>query len=211
MIKRAPESARPRGGSDSQAWFWKLHDPLAPASPARWETALATLRSRRSGGAALVSEAKLRDIAGRFGSHIVASAGTHGLSESLLLAVIAVESAGQSRAVSGKGAQGLMQLIPATARRFGVSDSFDASQNISGGAAYLDWLLKEFDDDVVLALAGYNAGEGAVAKYKGVPPYAETRDYVVRVLDALVAAETLCSNRPRSPRQRCTLVPGLSS
>ena len=80
-----------------------------------------------------------------------------------------------------------MQLIPATARRFNVKDAYDPSQNIAGGAAYLNWLLKEFNGDVLLALAGYNAGEGAVRKHKGVPPYKETRDYVVKVLDAIVA------------------------
>ena len=73
-----------------------------------------------------------------------------------------------------------MQLIPATARRFGVADAFEPAANIAGGAAYLDWLLHEFGGDVLLALAGYNAGENAVHEHNGVPPYPETRDYVVR-------------------------------
>jgi len=98
-----------------------------------------------------------------------------------------------------------MQLIPATARRFGVRDAYDPEQNIHGGAAYLAWLLEHFQEDIVLALAGYNAGEGAVRKHGGVPPYAETRNYVVRVLDALVAAEALCQRPPDTPRTACAL------
>jgi soluble lytic murein transglycosylase-like protein len=74
-----------------------------------------------------------------------------------------------------------MQLMPATAERFGVSDAFDATQNIRGGVKYLAWLLKRFDGNVTLAAAGYNAGEGAVDKYNGVPPYKETQRYVQRV------------------------------
>jgi len=84
-------------------------------------------------------------------------------------------------AVSPKGAQGLMQLIPATARRFGVTDAFNPADNIQGGARYLRYLLELYKGDYPLALAAYNAGEGAVAKYGGVPPYAETRDYLVRI------------------------------
>ena len=84
-------------------------------------------------------------------------------------------------ALSHAGAQGLMQLMPATARRFGVTDSYNAGQNIRGGAQYLAWLLKRFNGNLTLAAAGYNAGEGAVAKYGGVPPYNETQRYVQRV------------------------------
>ncbi len=125
------------------------------------------------------------------------------MSEVLLLAVIAVESAGRARAVSPKGAKGLMQLIPATARRFGVADSFDPAQTILGGAAYLDWLLERFGGDAILALAGYNAGEGAIERHKGVPPYNETRDYVVKVFDALAAAKDLCRTPADTPRRTC--------
>lgn len=207
---RAPAANRTASRS-SQDWFWKLHDPKAPASPARWTMALATMKMHRSGGAGLTSEASLRAIAGRYGQHIVAAARAHTLSESLLLAVIAVESAGRKTAVSTKGAQGLMQLIPDTARRFGVADSFDPTQNIDGGAAYLDFLLNAFDGDVILALAGYNAGEGAVEKYDGVPPFPETRDYVVKVLDALAAAQRLCTAASGGPRQPCDLQTGSSS
>ena len=99
----------------------------------------------------------------------------------LALAMIAVESAFNPLAVSPKKAQGLMQLIPETAKRFGVSKVFDAAENIKGGLAYVRWLLAFFEGDVSLVLAAYNAGERAVEKYRGVPPYAETRDYVRKI------------------------------
>jgi hypothetical protein len=106
---------------------------------------------------------------------------TYGLDPDLVLAVIAVESAFRTDVVSHKNAMGLLQLIPETAERFGVTDPFDPQQNMRGGMKYLRWLLAYFEGDVTLALAGYNAGEGAVEKYRGVPPYAETQDYVVKV------------------------------
>jgi soluble lytic murein transglycosylase-like protein len=98
----------------------------------------------------------------------------------LVDSVIQVESNYNPFAVSPKGAQGLMQLMPATAQRFGVTDSFDAKQNIEAGVRYLKFLQDTFQDDR-LAIAAYNAGEKAVAKYKDVPPYAETVNYVGRV------------------------------
>ncbi len=100
------------------------------------------------------------------------------LSPELVLAVIKVESDFRSDAVSPADARGLMQLIPATARRFGVKDVFDPAQNVAGGMAYLRWLLDRFGGDVRLALAAYNAGEKAVDRYDGVPPYDETRGYI---------------------------------
>lgn len=103
------------------------------------------------------------------------------LDPKLVLAVIAVESAFQPDAVSSAKAQGLMQLIPATAARFGVRNVFDPAENLRGGMAYLRWLLDHFEGDVTLALAGYNAGENAVARYGGVPPYRETQSYVRKV------------------------------
>lgn len=99
----------------------------------------------------------------------------------LVLAVISVESAFLADAVSSAKAQGLMQLIPATAARFGVRNPFDPAQNLRGGMAYLRWLLDHFDGNVTLALAGYNAGENAVARYGGVPPFKETRNYVKKI------------------------------
>ncbi|MBK1718211.1 lytic transglycosylase domain-containing protein [Thiocystis violacea] len=111
------------------------------------------------------------------------------LNPELVLAVIEVESNFNPKARSNKSAQGLMQLIPATARRFGVADPWDARQNLSGGMAYLRWLLDHFDGDLRLALAGYNAGEQAVRRHGGVPPYKETRGYVRRVARVLGVSE----------------------
>jgi soluble lytic murein transglycosylase-like protein len=93
------------------------------------------------------------------------------------------ESAFDPSAVSHKGAQGLLQLMPQTAERFGVRDAFDASQNVDGGARYIKWLLERYDGRIDLALAGYNAGEAAVDRYQGIPPYRETQAYVVRVME----------------------------
>jgi len=114
---------------------------------------------------------------------------TYRLAPDLVLAVIQVESNFNPQAVSPKQAQGLMQLIPATAKRFDVSDPYDPHQNLRGGMAYLRWLLDRFKGDLKLALAGYNAGEGAVERHGGVPPYAETREYVRRVAKVLGVSE----------------------
>lgn len=114
--------------------------------------------------------AEIRDAAARFG-----------VDEALVRAIVHAESAFNPNAVSHKGAQGLMQLIPATADRFNVADPFDPAQNIAGGVQYLAWLLDRFDDNTTLAAAGYNAGEGNVDRYGGVPPFDETQRYVGRV------------------------------
>lgn len=112
---------------------------------------------------------------------IAAAALNYGVDSALLRAVIHAESAFNPMAVSSKGAEGLMQLMPGTAGDLGVTDAFDVAQNISGGAKYLAQLLKDFNGDTKLATAAYNAGEGAVQKYGGVPPYDETQVYVQRV------------------------------
>ncbi len=109
----------------------------------------------------------------------------YGLQPELVLAVMATESNFDAAAESPKNAHGLMQLIPATAARFGVANARDPVQNIRGGMAYLRWLLAYFEGDLRLALAAYNAGERAVDRYLGVPPYAETRLYVLKILTAL--------------------------
>jgi soluble lytic murein transglycosylase-like protein len=116
-----------------------------------------------------------------YADEIRLAATQHGVDEAVVRAIIHAESSFNPNAISRVGAQGLMQLMPATARRFGVSNSFDPGQNIRGGVQYLAWLLKRYNGDLTLAAAGYNAGEGAVDKYKGVPPYSETRRYVERV------------------------------
>ena len=106
----------------------------------------------------------------------------YGIPPRLALAVALVESNFHAQALSPKEAMGIMQLIPETAARFAVLDPYDPEQNMRGGLAYLRWLKRRFDGDLVLMVAAYNAGEGAVERYGGVPPYAETRDYVLRVL-----------------------------
>lgn len=106
----------------------------------------------------------------------------YGVSPKLAMAVIRVESNFEPGAISAKNAQGLMQLIPETSARFNVRRPFDPEQNIRGGMAYLRWLLAYFEGSVPLTAAAYNAGEGAVNRYRGIPPYAETLDYVIRIL-----------------------------
>ena len=115
-------------------------------------------------------------------------AAEHQLPPQLIHSVIKVESNYNPNAISNKGALGLMQLIPSTAKRFGVTDVFNPVQNIQGGAKYLRYLLDLFDGSYPLALAAYNAGEAAVVKYGGIPPYAETQNYVVLVRKQLELA-----------------------
>ena len=117
-----------------------------------------------------------------FDGYIRQAAQRHGISEGLIKAVMHTESGFNIHARSPVGAQGLMQLMPATAQRFNVNNAYDPEQNILAGAKYLAWLLKRFNGNTQLALAGYNAGEGNVAKYGGIPPFRETQDYVRRVL-----------------------------
>jgi hypothetical protein len=115
-------------------------------------------------------------------SFIVSSGSRHGVDPVLLYAIMHQESTFKAKAISPKGARGLMQLMPGTAARYGVSNIFDPRQNIEGGARYMRFLLDLFNGDVSLALAGYNAGEGAVMKYGyRVPPYSETQEYVRRI------------------------------
>lgn len=116
-----------------------------------------------------------------YDAEVKAAAAEFGVEEAIIRAVMHAESAFNPNALSRVGAQGLMQLMPATADRFGVVNAFDPGQNIRGGVQYLAWLLKRFNGDLTLAAAGYNAGEGAVDRHKGVPPYNETRRYVERV------------------------------
>jgi len=106
----------------------------------------------------------------------------HGVDEALVKAVIRVESDFHARAVSPKGALGLMQLMPATARRHRVQRVFEPRDNVDGGVQHLRYLITRYSGKLTLALAAYNAGEGAVDKYGGIPPYAETQGYVTRVL-----------------------------
>jgi len=113
----------------------------------------------------------------------------HGISEELVAAVIRVESGFNAKAVSRKGARGLMQLMPGTAAILGVRDSFDPMDNIDGGVRHLRGLLDRFGNNIPLALAAYNAGEGAVNTHGGIPPYPETQAYVGRIL-GIVGGDT---------------------
>jgi soluble lytic murein transglycosylase-like protein len=117
-------------------------------------------------------------------SLVAGAAQADGVPPGLVRAVVMAESGGNPAAVSIAGAQGLMQLMPGTSAGCGIADPFDATQNVSCGTSYLRSLLDRYHGNVTLAVAAYNAGPGAVDRYRGVPPYAETQAYVVRVLDA---------------------------
>lgn len=131
-------------------------------------------------GAALAEMNRRRE---HLGPMIERAAADNGLSAALVHAVVRAESAYRSDAVSSKGAVGLMQLMPATAERYGVSDRYNAVQNLSGGTAYLRDLLQMFDQDLQLALAAYNAGENAVIRFGNqIPPFEETQNYVRKVI-----------------------------
>ena len=135
-----------------------------------------------------VDQVEPSPAAGDLHDVIDAIAAKHDIEGSLVHSVIKAESNYNPLALSPKGAQGLMQLIPATARRFGVENSFNAQQNIEGGVKYLKFLMELYHNDYVKVIAAYNAGEGAVTKYGGIPPYAETRNYVQQVGKNLMSA-----------------------
>jgi soluble lytic murein transglycosylase-like protein len=150
----------------------------------------------------------LQDIANAHARDILVSTVGTQVSPALVVAVISVESAGKADAVSHAGAQGLMQLIPATADRFGVKDATDPGQNIAGGVRYLDWLMREFKGNPVHVLAAYNAGENAVKGHNGAPPFQETRAYVPKVLAAWQVARGLCITPPELISDGCVLKTG---
>lgn len=139
---------------------------------------------KKSSGAKASSSSRSKDPArySRYNGLIDEAAQLYQLPDSFIRAVMRVESDFNPKVVSRAGAMGLMQLMPKTARSMGVSDPFDARQNILGGARYLRILANRFKGDLVLTVAAYNAGEGAVQKYEGIPPYKETQRYVRRVL-----------------------------
>ncbi|MEW2919286.1 lytic transglycosylase domain-containing protein [Ruegeria sp. ANG10] len=208
IVKRAkvvPPSVPGNGSQNnpvgSYKAFWdKISPALAEAGAWRLDAAINALAATNVASPRLQT---LQNIAQQQGIEILRSTVGTNVSPALVLAVISVESAGRENAVSSAGAQGLMQLMPATAKRFGVKDSLQPSQNISGGVKYLNWLMEEFGNDPILVLAGYNAGEGAVRKHSGVPPYAETRDYVPKVLAAFQIAKALCSTPPELISDGC--------
>lgn len=136
-----------------------------------------------------LTPAEMREMLSRAGSQ-------HNIDADLLASVVKAESNGNVHAVSRAGAQGLMQLMPATATTLGVHDSFAPDQNIGGGTAYLDQLLKRYKDNIALALAAYNAGPLAVDRYHGIPPYRETRAYVARVIREFNRRKLVTSANP---------------
>jgi soluble lytic murein transglycosylase-like protein len=143
--------------------------PPVPPNASAKESGTASVPPRK------LSDAELHELLAKPGQ-------AHDLDVDLLASVVKQESGGQAYAVSRTGAKGLMQLMPGTAAELGVADSFAADENVSGGTAYLDSLLKRYHDNLALALAAYNAGPGAVDKWHGIPPYRETRAYVARVI-----------------------------
>ncbi len=206
----------PREGADKPAatpasasygWFWDKVSPSQDQVDGRFALAIASLSQGPGGISVRAPRAQsMQNIASSYGKEILqATIGTE-VSPALVLAVIGVESAGQATALSSAGAQGLMQLIPDTAKRFGVTDATDPAQNIKGGVAYLDWLMKNFDRDPLMVLAAYNAGEGAVKANSGVPPFAETRDYVPKVLAAWQVAQGLCQSPPELVTDPCVFM-----
>jgi len=185
-----PQKQSRRSGADSSGYaYWsnteKRWKPVRTASPRAMRSARAV--------AGEVSEYVTRGTndAGRSGSRSVSTAeidrcieeaaARHHVDPNLVRAVIKVESNYNPQAVSNKGAMGLMQLMPATARMYDVNNPFDAKQNVDAGVRHLKGLLDNYQGDVPLTLAAYNAGEGAVRRSKGIPPYSETRNYVRRI------------------------------
>ncbi len=196
------QAQKPVGKFD---WFWSdFNHDISSASLTRLIDAERQLSKTPQGSRNIApSLATMRKLVSAYGTDILVATLDKDVSPALVLAVIGVESAGKVDAVSSAGAVGLMQLIPATAERFNVTDISDAKQNIAGGVAYLDWLIKEFNNDPVLALAGYNAGENAVKKHNGVPPFAETRAYVPKVVAAWQVAKALCKTPPKYAIDGC--------
>jgi soluble lytic murein transglycosylase-like protein len=152
------------------------------------EQALAALQTTPAGSSEGLTGGLWPSLNSEFNVHIEDASARHGVSRDLVRAVIQVESGFDRLAVSSAGARGLMQLMPATARRFGVIDRFDARQNIFGGTRYLRALLDRYRGDVSLTAAAYNAGASCVARYQGIPPYKQTQDYVRKVTALVVAA-----------------------
>jgi soluble lytic murein transglycosylase-like protein len=162
-------------------------DPPAPVVPPPAPAATAPAK---------LTPADLHEMLARAGQ-------VHNLDVDLLASVVKAESGFNARAVSPKGAEGLMQLMPSTAANLGVQDRFQPDQNVRGGSAYLDALLTQYHDNLALALAAYNAGPEAVARYHGIPPYHETRAYIARVIhefnQRVLAREALARQQAAAP------------
>ncbi|MBU2982970.1 lytic transglycosylase domain-containing protein [Lentibacter algarum] len=205
VAKPAESGAKPAKSAAHYAWFWdKVSPKIAESGPGRLRPALILL-DNGPGGKNVTSPRLqvMQEIAAKHGADILRETIGTNVSPALVLAVIAIESGGRVDAVSKAGAQGLMQLMPPAAKRFGVEDRLKPSQNIKGGVAYLNVLMKQWGNDPILTLASYNAGENAVKKHGGVPDYAETRDYVPKVLAAFKTARGLCLTPPELASDGC--------
>ncbi|MFW2587778.1 lytic transglycosylase domain-containing protein [Sagittula sp. SSi028] len=196
--------ARKKSGG-SYSWFWDVVSPALEASaPGRLAPAIASLGKGPGGNRVAAPRLQdIQDIAAAHGRRLLRETVGTRVSPALALAVIYVESGGRPAAESHAGAQGLMQLMPDTASRFGVTDSLDPDQNIRGGIKFLDFLMEKFDGDPILVLAGYNAGENSIGTHGGVPNFAETRDYVPKVLAAFDVARGLCLTPPELVSDGC--------
>lgn len=202
---RNPAVPGATGSIAESAWFWELISPdLEDSRPGRLQLALDALgKAPESAAISVPRLSALLEIASAHNIDLLRTTVGTNVSPALVLAVIAVESSGDSAAVSRVGAAGLMQLMPATADRFGVQDRLDPVENIQGGVAYLDWLMAEFDNDPILVLAAYNAGAGAIRDAGGVPDFPETRDYVPKVISAWSVARALCITPPELVSDGC--------
>jgi soluble lytic murein transglycosylase-like protein len=149
---------------------------LPAQQPGKYPKEAVVSMGLRSPGAVLTAAFR-----GAWDEMIAGTASRHQVDPKLVRAIVRVESNFNPYAISPRGARGLMQLIPATARRFGVSDVFDPGANLDGGVRYLKYLMNLYGGDVKLSLAAYNAGENAVAGYNGIPPYRETQDYLRKI------------------------------
>jgi soluble lytic murein transglycosylase-like protein len=207
----ASNSSARRARSESQFFYWsnvsQCWKPVAPASPRALRSARAVagevssyIESRPrldAGHAQLKGELAAQDpnysqaagdrsvSSAQIDRYINDAAARHHVDPNLVRALVKVESNFNPRAVSRKGAMGLMQLMPATARMYAVRNPFDAAQNVDAGVRHLKGLLDNFNGDVRLSLAAYNAGEGAVQRSRGIPPYTETRNYVKRITNLM--------------------------
>ena len=188
LLVPMPAAAQIYAWRDAQGHMVLSDKPRADGGPVR------TFKVERAAGVRVTRPPDRKSA--RYDSLIDEHASAHGVDPDLVRAVIQVESAFDPRAVSPKGAMGLMQLMPATASELGVVNPFDPGQNIGGGVRYLKRLLTRYDERVELALAAYNAGPGAVDRYgQAVPPYRETRDYVRRI----TRGRSLSAPAPRPP------------
>ena len=204
-----PVAVTPKVPTAAYAWYWSVISPSSSdAAGGRLEEAVNHLKNSPPGQAVPTPRLQsLQNIAAKHGVAILSATIGTSISPAFALAVISTESSGRVDAVSSAGAQGLMQLIPETAKRFGVEKIDDPVENIKGGVAYLDWLMGQFDNDPLLVLAAYNSGENAVRRHEGVPPYAETRAYVPKVLSAWTVARGLCLTPPQLVSDGCVFLP----